>query len=112
MPVKVAPGGCFLRERRPLGHQVVTGDDVKRGKPDPEIFEKAARALGSTPGPHCIVFEDAPAGVAAGKAANMRCVALKNEFTDADAYENADVLLNSMEEFKPEQFGLPPYPLS
>eukprot|EP00959_Pyramimonas_sp_CCMP1952_P404791 8483513-Pyramimonas_sp.AAC.1 len=50
---------------------VITGDDVANGKPDPEIFEKAAsflvagvlnRALGSEPGPHCVVFEDAPGG--------------------------------------------------
>ena len=47
--------------------QVVTGDDVTHGKPDPEIFAKAARLLGSTPGPHCVVFEDAPAGVRAGR---------------------------------------------
>lgn len=90
----------------------MTGDDVINGKPDPEIFTKAAHAIGSQPGPHCIVFEDAPAGIAGGKAANgMRCVALKNEFTDMKAYQDtgADVVLHSMEDFKPEDFGLPPY---
>ena len=40
---------------------------MTHGKPDPEIFAKAARLLGSTPGPHCVVFEDAPAGVRAGR---------------------------------------------
>uniref|UniRef100_A0A7S0WRT1 Riboflavin kinase n=1 Tax=Pyramimonas obovata TaxID=1411642 RepID=A0A7S0WRT1_9CHLO len=91
---------------------VITGDDVTNGKPDPEIFEKAARALGSEPGPHCIVFEDAPAGVIAGKAAGgMKCVGLRNHFTDDSKYLDAkvDVLLDSVTEFIPEKFGLPPY---
>ncbi|KAK3259361.1 hypothetical protein CYMTET_31636 [Cymbomonas tetramitiformis] len=96
---------------------VVTGDDVAHGKPHPEIFEKAARALGSDPGPHCIVFEDAPAGIQAGRAAGgMRCVGLVNEFTNRSLYQDAgaEILLSSMEEFLTsdclEQFGLPPFP--
>jgi beta-phosphoglucomutase len=52
---------------------VVSGDDVTRGKPDPEVFLKAAEKLG-VPAARCVVFEDAPAGVAAAKAAGMACV--------------------------------------
>ncbi|MBA4187836.1 MAG: beta-phosphoglucomutase [Planctomycetaceae bacterium] len=54
---------------------VVTGDDVRRGKPDPEVFLTAATKLGSRP-EQCVVFEDAVAGVEAAKAGGMRCVAV------------------------------------
>lgn len=46
---------------------VVTGDQVTRSKPDPEIFEKAAAALGADPS-RCLVLEDSPNGVRAGAA--------------------------------------------
>ena len=53
----------------------VSGADVARGKPAPDIFLKAAAALGIPPR-QCLVFEDAPAGVAAAHAAGMRAWAL------------------------------------
>jgi HAD superfamily hydrolase (TIGR01509 family) len=56
----------------------VTGDDVTRGKPAPDLFLKAAGGLGVDPA-HCVVFEDAPAGVAAAVNAGMRAVAVPNE---------------------------------
>ncbi len=54
---------------------LVTADSVTRGKPDPEPYLLAAARLGVRPS-DCTVFEDAPAGVRAGKAAGMRVVAL------------------------------------
>ena len=53
----------------------VSGADVQRGKPAPDIFLKAANALGVDPR-QCLVFEDAPAGIAAAQAAGMRTIAL------------------------------------
>ena len=53
----------------------VSGADVARGKPAPDIFLKAAAGLGIAPA-QCLVFEDAPAGVAAAHAAGMRAYAL------------------------------------
>ncbi|MEK8173226.1 HAD-IA family hydrolase [Streptomyces sp. M19] len=54
---------------------LVSADDITRGKPDPEPFLLAAEKLGVRPA-RCVVFEDAPAGLAAGRAAGMRTVAL------------------------------------
>ncbi|RMD79641.1 MAG: HAD family hydrolase, partial [Lentisphaerae bacterium] len=53
----------------------VCSEDVTRGKPDPEVFLQAARRLGADP-TRCVVFEDAPVGITAAKAAGMHCVAV------------------------------------
>ncbi|MBB6416402.1 HAD-IA family hydrolase [Streptomyces sp. AK010] len=58
-----------------LPKTLVAADDITRGKPDPEPYLLAAGALGVDP-EHCVVFEDAPAGLAAGRAAGMTTVAL------------------------------------
>ena len=66
-----------LAERRlravglPIPEHFITGETVQRGKPDPEGFLKAAEWLG-VPIADCLVFEDSPAGVAAGRAAGAR----------------------------------------
>jgi beta-phosphoglucomutase len=54
---------------------VVSGDDVHRGKPDPEVFQLGADKLG-LPARWCVVMEDAVAGVQAAQAAGMKCVAV------------------------------------
>lgn len=53
----------------------VCGDNVSRGKPDPEVFLKAAALIGEKP-EDCVVFEDSYPGVIAAKAAGSTCVAL------------------------------------
>ncbi|MFF9141158.1 HAD family hydrolase [Streptomyces albogriseolus] len=58
-----------------LPKTLVAADDITRGKPDPEPYLLAARMLGVTPA-DCVVFEDAPAGLQAGRAAGMTTVAL------------------------------------
>lgn len=52
----------------PIRTVAVCGEDVVRGKPDPEGYETAARRLGTQPG-RCLVIEDAEAGIRAGIAA-------------------------------------------
>jgi HAD superfamily hydrolase (TIGR01509 family) len=50
-----------------------TGEEVERGKPEPDIFLLAATRLGAAPG-GCVVLEDSAAGIAAAKAAGMRAI--------------------------------------
>lgn len=73
---------------------VITGEDVDRKKPDPQIYLRAAERL-AVPPDHCVVFEDAPAGVAAAKAAGMACVAV---LTSAPAKElqAADLVVETL----------------
>jgi beta-phosphoglucomutase len=54
---------------------IVSGADVTRGKPDPQVFLRAAESL-QIPPAHCVVIEDAPLGVSAAHAADMPAVAL------------------------------------
>lgn len=60
---------------------VVTGADVTRSKPDPEIFLLAARLLG-LPAGRCIVFEDSTSGITAACSAGCACVALTTTHTE------------------------------
>jgi beta-phosphoglucomutase family hydrolase len=62
---------------------IVGADDVKRGKPEPEIFLTAAAKLGVPP-ERAIVFEDAPMGFEAARRAGMRAVAIRGMLTDAE----------------------------
>lgn len=59
----------------PAPDVMITAEDVVRGKPDPEGYERAARRLGVAPG-RCLVVEDAPAGLRAGQAAGARVLAV------------------------------------
>jgi 16S rRNA pseudouridine516 synthase len=66
---------------------VVTGDEVQQGKPHPDIYLRAAEKLGISP-EACLVIEDSLAGIAAGKAANMRVAAIPDmRFVDPREYE-------------------------
>ncbi|MFJ8595981.1 HAD family hydrolase [Streptomyces sp. NPDC093598] len=76
-----------------LPKTLVAADDITRGKPDPEPYLLAARALGVDPA-HCVVFEDAPAGLTAGRAAGMTTVALT---TTHQAHElHADLVVENL----------------
>lgn len=71
-----------------------TAEDVERRKPAPNIFLAAAARLGVAPD-RCTVVEDAVNGIAAAKAANMRCVAVATSFAP-DALTAADLVRPSI----------------
>jgi HAD superfamily hydrolase (TIGR01509 family) len=75
---------------------LITGENVTNGKPDPQVFLLAAEKLGLSPS-SCVVFEDAPLGVEAGKRAGMSVVALTTSFS-RESLENAhpDMIVDSL----------------
>ena len=78
---------------------VRSAEAERAGKPDPAIFLSTAAALGCDPR-RCVVFEDSPAGLAAARAAGMRCVAVPERRLGPapDGFDAADVILRSLDE--------------
>jgi sugar-phosphatase len=70
----------------PKPKNLVTSTDVLRGKPDPEPYLKGAQILG-VDAKDCLVIEDAPAGIRAGKAAGARVLALRTTASDTELQE-------------------------
>jgi len=73
---------------------IVSAEDVRAGKPDPEVYRLAVarlrrRALSDLDARQCVAVEDAPKGIAAARAAGIRVVALPHSF-DAEALRDAD----------------------
>jgi beta-phosphoglucomutase len=79
---------------------VVTGVDVTRGKPDPQVFRFAAERLGVAPA-RCVVVEDAPAGIAAARAAGMHSVGLVSTGRTAEELQAADLVVTSLQSLSP-----------
>lgn len=70
---------------------VVTGESVKRGKPDPEAYEKGREALGM-PARSIVVIEDSPAGIESAHRAGLRCIAVAQTFPSEELSAAEDVL--------------------
>ena len=70
----------------PIPERLVTARDVQRGKPHPDPYLRGAQLLGVPPA-ECVVIEDAPSGVRAGKAAGARVVALRTTASGAELEE-------------------------
>ena len=78
---------------------IITGDEIERGKPDPDIYLRTAEKLGVAAN-ECLVIEDSLSGIAAAKAAKMRVAAIPDRrFVDPRDYEKeSDHLLNDLSE--------------
>ncbi|GMG98531.1 hypothetical protein Nepgr_000371 [Nepenthes gracilis] len=90
---------CFLA--------ILGSDQVKSGKPAPDLYLEAAERMGVDP-IHCLVIEDSLVGVKAAKAAGMKVVAVPSESNDEVA-ALADSVLHSLLDFRPELWALPPF---
>jgi HAD superfamily hydrolase (TIGR01509 family) len=75
--------------------ELVTADDILKSKPDPEIFLKAADAIGVLP-EECLVIEDACFGVMAAKDAGMKCIGFKNPNSGNQDLSLADYVVSSL----------------
>ena len=86
--VRIAAAGL------PKPKYMITSTDITNGKPHPEPYLTGAKTLGVT-GAECVVIEDAPAGIRAGKAAGAYVVALRTTASDAELREaGADWIVN------------------
>ncbi|XP_020400505.1 (DL)-glycerol-3-phosphatase 2 isoform X2 [Zea mays] len=108
----------FLEERETMLKKLLPtcvampGDDpeVKAGKPSPDIFLAAMRRFEANVEPsNCLVFEDAPLGVAAAKTSGMHVVMVPDPRLDVSHHKGADQVLTSLLEFNPSEWGLPPF---
>ena len=84
---------------------VVSGDEVARGKPEPDIYIRAAVLLGLPPG-RCTAIEDAPNGVLSANRAGMRVIAVRTPYTRHLALDGADAEVDTLESVDDRMLGL------
>jgi beta-phosphoglucomutase len=83
---------------------VVTGHDVKRGKPDPQVFLIAAERCGVAPA-RCVVIEDAPVGIEAARRGGMHVIGLASTGRTVEQLRAADLVVTSLHELSPHNFS-------
>ncbi|MDD5415521.1 MAG: HAD family phosphatase [Candidatus Daviesbacteria bacterium] len=77
--------------------KLASAEEVKQGKPAPDVYLLAAEKLGVSPS-ECLVLEDAPKGVQAGKLAGMKVFAIPSQYTKDGDFSLADKVLSSLSE--------------
>jgi beta-phosphoglucomutase len=81
---------------------IVSADDVTRGKPDPQVFQLACERLGMPPS-QCVVIEDAPPGVVAGKRAGASVAAIMMHHSrETLAESGADLVVSKLKDLSVE----------
>ena len=78
---------------------IVSAEDVRRGKPDPEVYLTAAARVGVSPD-RCVVLEDAVAGVQGARSAGMKSIGVSRNGTHLPA----DIVVHSLESLEPDAF--------
>lgn len=78
---------------------IVSAEDVRRGKPDPEVYLLAANRVG-VPAERCIVVEDAASGIEGARRAGMRSIGVSHNVKDL----RADMVVDSLERLEPDTF--------
>lgn len=76
---------------------IITGDDVKRGKPYPEIYLRAVKKLKLKP-KDCLALEDTQFGVESAKSAGLFCFAIPNEYSRTQNFSRADKVFKNLKE--------------
>lgn len=95
----------LLGERIAGSMPVYAGDCVPKKKPAPDIYLLAAQELDVEPG-RCVVVEDSRIGLAAAKAAGMRCVVTESHYTRGEDFAMADAVFDCIGEAGEERFSL------
>lgn len=95
--------GCEMLGLEKYFRTAVTAEDVKNGKPAPDVFLEVAKRLETKPH-RCVVFEDAPAGVEAGRAAGMKVVGVTTTHPGGHL-EGVDREVERLDELKVEELA-------
>lgn len=81
----------------PFFQIVISGSDVKRGKPFPDVYLLAVKKLGLKP-ENCLAFEDTQYGVVSAKSAGLVCYAIPNEYSQKQDFSQADGVFKNLKE--------------
>jgi len=76
---------------------IVTGTDVERSKPFPDIYLRAKELIG-LPAEECLAVEDTQYGLQAAKDAGLNCVAIPNEYSERQDFSRADMVVPSLKD--------------
>ena len=98
--VRVIDANLSALALRPLFDAVVSGTQVARGKPAPDVFLAAAEKLGARPA-SCLVVEDSRNGLLAAKAAGMRCAVVPCDHTRHQDFRECDHRLAALPDLLP-----------
>lgn len=84
----------------PIPPVLITGDQVKNGKPDPEPYREGARAMAVAPS-ECVVVEDAAPGITSARAAGIRVIGVRTPY-NTDELSGADIVIDDLSKLRVE----------